>query len=417
MVDMIYEAYKEAEIGLLGSILVDSDCCLNEILLDVKDEDFLTTYAKALWKVIVELKNESMPVDMYTVKSRSPAEYEKLIDDIYIVTPTAANWSAYLSELKRHSKLYKAKEIAQVIVDEATAGTVEISYIRQQSEQLITVLESSDARKTDYTMKEMSRTFLDNMEMPKNYLDFGMPSINQCVLCEPGDYVLIGATPSTGKTALTLQLAVNIARKGKRVLYFSFETTQEKIMDRIISCQGRVSFTTIKRRDFTKEQISACVRTAREVYNLPFNVIESAGMTIEDIRAKAIKYEADVIFIDYIQQVAHRNEKLTEYQRITEISKGIQQICKKYKIITIANSQFSRLNGSRPTLHSFRSSGQLEQDADIAFLLYRPGGVEEGEDDTKRILEIAKIKDGKVGKLKMFFDGDHQTFTVEDFRR
>lgn len=98
---------------------------------------------------------------------------------------------------------------------------------------------------------------------------------------------------------------------------------------------------------------------------------------------------------------------------------GIQKLCKKYKITTIALSQLSRpQNGStKPTMHSLRSSGQLEQDEDIGFLLYRPEPLEEGIPDEKRVFDAVKLKDSKIMKVKMHFEGKYQMFSVVDCDR
>lgn len=416
MTDIAYDAYKDAEVGVLGSILVDADFCLNDILLAVTEEDFLTNDAKAIWKAIVALHDENIDVDPYTVKSRAPATYSDLVEQLIAVTPTSANYEAYVAELKRHSKLDKAKTIATSIVQDAMRGASSIDEMREQAEELLTVLENTYAIKTDYSAHEMMKHFFDNAHKPKKYVDFGMQALNKNMLCAPGSYVLIGATPSTGKTALSVQFMLEMAKKGTRVLFFSYEMTQEDIAEKMISYEARIPYDNIQRSNYTNDEEYRYGVTTHQLYNLPFEVVEAGGMKIEDIRAKIIKYNAEVVFIDYIQQIVHKNEKLTEFQRITEISRSIQQICKKYKVVVIALSQFARLGGNKPTMSSFRSSGQLEQDADIAILFYRPEEVQEGEKDVDRVFEIAKNRKGITGKLRMHFDGEYQTFTMQENR-
>lgn len=407
-----YEAYKNAEIGVLGSILVDAELCLKEILLEVNVDDFVTTDAKVVWRAIVDLNAEGLSVDVYTVSSCAPDTYQKLIKELVDYTPTAYNWETYVKELKRLSKLDKANKIAKQIVNDTLLGASDILEIRQQAEELLSLLEDTDAKKTDYTSREMVQGFLNRMDDKKNYLDWGMQTLNKHVMCEPGDYVLLGAEPSVGKTALTVQFAVDMARKGNRVVYFSYETTQSKIADRIISCQAHVSFDHIKRGTMNNDEKCACVEATKWLWKTPLHIIEAAGMTIEDIRSKVVKYAADVIFIDYVQLIANRNPKLSEYERTTENSMGIRKLCQKHKVIAVALSQFSRLDGRKPGLHSFRSSGQLEHDADFAVVMYRPDELVSGQEDHDRIFEIVKLKEGRRGQLPMYFDGEYQTFSM-----
>lgn len=419
MIEQQLEAYRAAEVGLLGSILIDADYCLAEASLIINEDDFVSPPFKNLWNIIMDLHRSNTPVDAYVVKSRAGGMYQDLIDGLIVQTPTAANWEAYAKELKRHSKLLRSSKIASDFLEESNGNFADTDSLREKAEQLVTVLENSDNIKNEFTLHEMVKAFLDDMQKEKKYLDWGSPTFNQSIMCEAGDYILIGATPSTGKTALALQLAIQIAKSGKKVMFFSYETTSKKLMERVMACQGHISYQLIKNgiKEDNKATWKEITDTSHRIYKLPFTVVESAGMTVDDIRSKAIRFGADVIFIDYIQQVAHKNEKLTEFQRVTEVSRAIQQLCQKYKITTVALSQFSRLpEGKKPVLSSFRSSGQLEQDINVGILFYRPEELQEGEEDTKRILEIAKNKDGKLGKIRLYFDGDYQTFTVQEGR-
>ena len=62
-----------------------------------------------------------------------------------------------------------------------------------------------------------------------------------------------------------------------------------------------------------------------------------------------------------------------------------------------------------PTMGDLRSSGQIEQDADIILLMWR-----EDYDlkDAPRIIQVAKNRNGEaLDKVRCRFDGEHQTFT------
>lgn len=419
MVDLAYDAYRNAEVGLLGSVLIDAESCISELVLLINEDDFIHAEFKAIWKVIEELHRESEPIDIYVVKSHAGSAYTKLVETIADYTPSAANWETYAKELKRHSKLFKVRDITNKIIEDTNvSATADIKEIREYAEQLLTVLEDNDNIKNEFTFRKMFLNFVQNSSKEKEPLDFGMKILNDGMMSEAGDYILIGATPSVGKTCLSLQFAISIAESGKRVMYFSYETTQSKIMERILSCQGHIPYQWIKRNENSEKWMAQAVAVGRRLQNIFFTVVEASGMTVDNIRSRAIKYGADVIFIDYIQQVAHTNSNLTEFQRVTEVSRSIQQLCQKNKITTIALSQFSRLqDGKKPVLSSFRSSGQLEQDINIGILFYRPEELKEGEEDHQRIFEIAKNKDGKIGRIRMWFDGDYQTFTVMDDRR
>ena len=61
---------------------------------------------------------------------------------------------------------------------------------------------------------------------------------------------------------------------------------------------------------------------------------------------------------------------------MTDISIGLHQLSQSTGITVVALSQLSRPEKSgdgakAPTMASFRDSGQIEQDADVAMLLYK----------------------------------------------
>ena len=62
-------------------------------------------------------------------------------------------------------------------------------------------------------------------------------------------------------------------------------------------------------------------------------------------------------------------------------------------------------------MHDLKESGQLEADADMIFMLFRPNPKDEALDhDRHRILKIAKNKEHRQGAWPVYFDGARQTF-------
>lgn len=50
---------------------------------------------------------------------------------------------------------------------------------------------------------------------------------------QPGDLVLVGARPGQGKTLMSLELAVEAMRSGRRAAFFSLEYTEKDVLDRL----------------------------------------------------------------------------------------------------------------------------------------------------------------------------------------
>ena len=140
-------------------------------------------------------------------------------------------------------------------------------------------------------------------------------------------------------------------------------------------------------------------------------------MTVADIQALSQSLHLDVIYVDYLQNVAPERGRRNQsaYERVTELSNSLQQMARRTGITLVALSQLSRpdkaKNGSTPapTMSSLRQSGQIEQDAKIIMLLYREDA---SRRNGPRILKVEKNKEGQAGfALRLRFEGETQRFT------
>ena len=141
--------------------------------------------------------------------------------------------------------------------------------------------------------------------------------------------------------------------------------------------------------------------------------IGASGMTVSDIRAVALSRHYDMIVVDYLQKIRGDRSRMTDFERVSQISSDLQELGQQTGIYVLALSQLSRpekKNGKTPapTMASLRQSGQIEQDADVVMLVYC-------EDDTQprlRTLKLAKNKEGMANiAMRMVFDGDTQSFS------
>ena len=142
---------------------------------------------------------------------------------------------------------------------------------------------------------------------------------------------------------------------------------------------------------------------------LQLDIINAAGMSVQDIQAVSLNKRYQVVFVDYLQLLAAPGKGL--YEQVTNISKGLHVMGRQHGIAVFALAQLSRpeKSGAKPAppnLSSFRESGQIEQDADAAMLLY-PSDPKDNR--SHRILNLAKNKEGESCRLYMEFDGAIQS--------
>lgn len=234
-------------------------------------------------------------------------------------------------------------------------------------------------------------------EKPK-YIPSGIPVLDKHLHLSPGNLFIIGGRPSAGKTALSLQMACEQARRGFRVCYFSLETDPDTLTARIISNRLAVPLTDVKSKTVPQSDLDSLA----DLHKLLLFIRSASGKGTGWIKAQAQRMKAQVIFIDYLQLLAASKAK-DRYQQITSISIGLHELAQTTGILVVALAQLNRNAAhASPSTADLKESGQLEQDADAILLL--------SDDGEEYQAILAKNKEGRVGEIPLTFDKPRQRF-------
>lgn len=415
---MLSNYYIEAAQGVLGSMLIDRQAAA-EIIALMQANDFLIDDHRAIFSTATTLFNDGIEITPATIGSKAGTEICQLCLDLVLITPSSAVWSSYAKIVREVATIERARPLVDNMCD-AMAGTPALEDIQQQAEQLIGALGTTHA-KNIYTLTDLCTEFMSHLDEKPIYLDWGFDRLNRHVLCAGNEYIIVGARPSVGKTAFALQVGHHFATKGKRVGFFSLETDQKSILGRILTAQSYVPLDAIKRKNLSHNQISDLASVCSSLSRLPLQVIDAAGYTPEHIRRDTIVHRLDIVIVDYIQLVCSSNQRLSEYERISETSRSLQIMAKELKVVVLGLSQLSRNTDAytEPDSSDLRGSGQLEQDADAILLMYIPPDSElktpeeKADQEILRRIKISKNKEGLTGKLKFWFNGKIQRFSAE----
>jgi hypothetical protein len=214
----------------------------------------------------------------------------------------------------------------------------------------------------------------------------------------PGEYTLLGARPSTGKTAFALQIMRQLARKGIGGLFASLEMGNKALVRRLLSQAGRIDATKIKSGNLDDVDKLMLAQAADGLRKLPLWLTTDVRTTAQ----LALALEAypagtlGLVVVDYIQNL--EDEGWDARQRIGAISKGLRKIANHFELPVLALSQLRRPDPKRPGVapvrEDLKESGDLEADADIVILMSR----EQGKRDT--LFDLAKNRDGETSDEK-----------------
>ena len=241
--------------------------------------------------------------------------------------------------------------------------------------------------------------YIRNLDQKPNYIPTGIGPLDRNLHILPGNFILIGGRPSAGKTALSLQIAVEMAKQGRKVCYFSLETSPQILAQRIIANQLYAPLEQVK----TKKVPAIELDGLSKLRQLPLYIRSASGRNVAWIRAQALRMKAQVVMVDYVQ-IIRPDRSGDRYQAITQISIALHELAQTTGMVVMGAAQLSR-NAAHtlPSNADLKESGQLEQDADAVLLL---GNAEDG----RSVCILSKNKEGRVGEIPLAFDKERQRF-------
>jgi replicative DNA helicase len=242
---------------------------------------------------------------------------------------------------------------------------------------------------------------------------------------QKSDLIIIAGRPSMGKTALGLNIALNIIKESKLpILFFSLEMSKEQIMYRLLSIETNINQTRLKSGKLYQDDWIKLNKIIKIMSKIPFFIDDSPNLSIYDIQSKikTILFEQgqiDLVIIDYLQLMQSSKSKIeNRVQELSQITRALKNIARQFNIPIIALSQLSRNVENRidkkPILSDLRESGSIEQDADVVLMLYKNKDFQIKQDETQNYylteLIIAKQRNGPLGNIKLKFDPNKTKF-------
>lgn len=397
----------EAEQAVIACMLIKPSI-VPDVMSKLVSENFYTDICKACFNRCYELYRADRPIDTVSVLSGLPQEYKPVVVKMAESLPTSAVYGFYTKLVIDTHKKKKALESAHRLSEMLLQSDAPLEKCQEQA---VNISQSLSEDKSDecVSAKDGLLNFYKQYQegKRKEYIKTGISKIDEYTYMSRGDFIIIGARPSAGKTALTLQMALNMAKTHK-VAYFSLETSAEKLYDRAVSNFANVSFAKIKNGlvgENSEKDWQKIAAISKPFTELKLFIVPASGYNVPKIEARAVELGAEVIFIDYLQLVGGKGKD--RFEQVTNVSMGLHNLAQQRKIMVVALSQLSRAGSNEPSMKDLRESGQCENDADCIMLLHNTEPEVESAD---RTLIIAKNKEGRVGKMTLAFEGDVQRF-------
>ena len=405
----------EAETAVIGALLIAPEI-VKDVLFSVREQDFGIELNRQIFRAARDLYLRAKPVTPVTIRDKVGKESSEYLAQLLEITTTSADWREYAAIMAEQASMRRMQEIAMQVAAAGTAQECRELAAKLQQEQ------NGGRQIAAYSMEDMLQDFAARQtdKTPLRYVRYGLAEVDAGTYTQPGDVVIIGGYPSDGKTALALQMAMWMARKW-RVGFFSLETDHRKVTDRVIAALNDISFTAIKRRELTDKDWERFAARSAENAGLKFTLVEAAGWSVSDIIGAAEAYDFDVVYIDYVQLIRPTSTRIMRSEQVAEISRELHAFAQSRKKLVIELAQLTREDRpvapkkgkpqqNEPRMSDLKESGQLEQDADMIFMIYRPVVGGDYDPAKTRFLRIVKNKEGLLLRMLLWFDGDKQSF-------
>jgi len=383
---------------------------------------FYSTVFKHIYNMVLI---DSSPIDKALIASKiRKANLRRQFDKIVAEKPPVENFEAYLYAIEKDYKIRRFKEI----IFERSASFYEDKEINVEEE--IDKLENEilgmvSSNKQVYSpigdlIPEVLRTIRDKKFNAE--LEIPLPTVNEMLYGLQPVYYIVAARPSVGKSMFALDIALHNAERGYKGLVFSLEMPKDSLIRRAIAREARVPHFRIRKGDLSDEEVELIDRAGKKIMTYPLLVDDTAGITANEIAARtkrALIKHPDIKFIvvDYLQIIATTgNNGGNREQEVTKISSVLKTISKNFNLPVIVISQLSRevekRPDKRPILADLRSSGSIEQDADVIMFLYSDNYYNNKNANvwSTEVL-ISKHRNGQTGTVLCYALHDYQTFT------
>lgn len=429
----------EAEASLLGTMMIYPTSARIAMEEGLSEEDFFIEANKKIYRVCTDLYQSGTQIDLTTVYTRlkdmglenetGGLEYLTKLSEAAV---TSANTKSYVELIHDKAVARLMIEAAEKIAEEGFENSYEIDEYLDESEK--SILNISRNRKTSEFRQpaEMTETVLKQIQMmADNHSDItglrtGFTKLDHTLHgFQKGDLIILAARPAMGKTAVALNLAMNVATYNTdgAVAIFSLEMPAEQLWMRLLSARSHVEGDKIKTGRLTNDEWNALNEASADLGKLPIYIDDTPGTKVPEIFSKCRRLQAEhglnLILIDYIQLITGSGKRASEsrQQEVSDISRNLKALARELKVPVIALSQLSRTveqrENKRPMLSDLRESGAIEQDADIVMMLYREAYYDDAAKEAanesgseKLEINIAKHRNGATRKVDVAFEAN-----------
>ncbi|ENY53694.1 Replicative DNA helicase [Metamycoplasma alkalescens 14918] len=391
-------AIANNEASLLGLLLISPEAYL-KVAAIIRPEMFHFPSHQILYNAIAEVNNNSNQFDIsnLVVYLEENKQFEKIAgfgmapaEYIGFISENAG----FISEIEIYAKniidqykIDRLDELVKEVEDTIKNKVFNISDLLSHIQLSLINIDISEINSTYEKIGDSANLILQQILKKQEDdisvgLKLGFPELDETLLgLNKGDLMILAARPAMGKTAFALNIATNVAKRGKTVLFFSLEMSNPQLVQRMISIDSSIPISKLKIKNLEIEDQRNLIHTVEDMSTWNIFINDKATLTISDILTLSKRFarntKVDLVIIDYLQLISDSSKSSLSNRQleIAKISRSLKQLGRELECPIIALSQLNRNVEKRedktPLISDLRESGAIEQDADRVVFLHR----------------------------------------------
>lgn len=391
----------ESEQAVIGCCLFDPQHCIPESQIALTSEHFYDLRCRLVWDALSAMPLFEVNLISVMQRLRDRNELDQIggvgfLTDCENSAPSTANLPVWIAELVEKFTLRKTIQVCRDFMDRAHDVPAEPALFLDELEK--SVLSIRPNVRSESNMKALIQQAIEKIEYrcknPHSIsgLSTGLPDLDRLTDgCHAGEMVVVCGFPSTGKTALAVNIAVHNGLEGVPAAIFSAEMPPVSLVVRSMCSESRQNFKALK-----EENLKPMVVAAGRLVNSPIHIERANGMTVGQVCAVARRlkqrHNIRLIVIDYIQLLNGTGDN--REQQVSSVAKGIKAMALELDVCVLALSQLTD-DGK------LRESRAIGQEADSIWKLVNDGAWQPKVQPVDLMVE--KCRDGETGLVKLVF--------------
>ncbi len=421
---------EDAERALLGAVLINPDAFEDAAML-VKAGDFFIVRHDIIWSALARLRERGDAIDYISLAAELKAA-GKLADiggeayltslmadvtsstyvDVYaqmVVRTAIRRRMLGFADTLRGLALNEKRSVDDVLADaERDFADIRDNTLSTPTPELVDLV----GARLDHAMAR-----IDGPDVPDG-VPTGWAEVDALTHgLQRKDLIVLAGRPGTGKSAVLVNMALAAAKAGHTVGFISLEMGAESLVDRMIAVETGVPLEHVAHPEMlTRDEYTAYTAGAGRIAKLPILIEAGGRITPDRVRLLARRWKRQrglsLLIVDYLQLMRSDDggrRRTSRYEEVSDMSITMKALAMEVDMPVVLAAQLSRdvekRQDKRPLPSDLRDSGQIEQDADLIAMLYRPQVYDESASPHELEFILCKHRNGPTANVPLYWEG------------